>query len=66
MHVLMQMLMQFENKYEGGMPKEIQRKKEYAAWKASDINKALREGRTPRQGGPSDWHAQELEAQDVA
>lgn len=36
----------------GGLPAETVEVQRYAAWKAADISKALREGRTPTAGAP--------------
>ena len=34
----------------GELPPDMQERQQYAAWKAADIRKALREGRTPIAG----------------
>ncbi len=38
----------------GELAIDIAEKQRYAAWKAADINKAVREGRAPTPGGPAD------------
>jgi vacuolar protein sorting-associated protein VTA1 len=37
-----------------GMRDELEQKQQYARWKAADIAKALKEGRTPVPG-PREW-----------
>lgn len=43
----MQILNQF-----GDLPEDMAERQQYAAWKAADIRKALREGRVPQAGPP--------------
>ena len=38
----------------GELAMDIEQKIKYAAWKATDINRALKEGRTPKPGGVDD------------
>jgi len=47
---LLQVLNQF-----GPLSSDIAEAQRYAAWKAADIRKALREGRTPLPGPPATW-----------
>lgn len=44
---LIQILRQF-----GELPEDMAERQQYAAWKAADIRKALREGRVPQAGPP--------------
>ncbi|XP_010536693.1 PREDICTED: protein HOMOLOG OF MAMMALIAN LYST-INTERACTING PROTEIN 5 [Tarenaya hassleriana] len=37
----------------GPLPPDMEQKQKYAAWKAADIRKALKEGRKPTPGGPA-------------
>ena len=48
---VMQILNQFKNE---GLESDLVEMQRYAAWKAADIRKALREGRTPTPGAPGE------------
>ncbi|BEI85171.1 hypothetical protein CcaverHIS002_0505720 [Cutaneotrichosporon cavernicola] len=50
------------NAFETGMSEEIAQKAKYAKWKAADLAKCLREGRTPVSGPPVDPLEAELAA----
>ena len=49
--LLVQILNQFKSE---GLETDLVDMQRYAAWKAADIRKALREGRTPTPGAPGD------------
>ena len=44
--------MQILNQFPGGLQPDLIEMQRYAAWKAADIRKAIREGRTPTAGPP--------------
>ena len=47
-------LLQILNQFPGGLQPDLVDMQRYAAWKAADIRKAIREGRQPTAGPPVD------------
>ena len=50
----------------GALPEDMLEKQKYAKWKAADITTALRDGRTPKSGGPLDQEAPAPSPQDLS